>query len=138
MVKREEDLQMPFERHPSSTITSGKKFDQDKLRYDLIDPLFEEGLVAVLTHGAQKYGANNWQKIETERYIAALRRHLAAYLQQKHFDAETGLLHLDHMAACLMFLRWKALVSNSERRDKITENIDNKTYLKETDENSNV
>ena len=86
--------------------TKGKKYDSDKLRYDLIDPKFEENLAKVLTFGAKKYGDNNWKKVTPleDRYYAALRRHLSAWRQGELNDEESGQRHLAHAACCLYFL----------------------------------
>lgn len=86
----------------------GRKDDSGKLRFDLIDPDFEEGLAGVLTHGAEKYGANNWQHVKEprERYYAALRRHLAAWRKGETTDRDSGRAHLLHVACCVMFLYW--------------------------------
>lgn len=82
------------------------KHDDGKLRFDLIEPKFLEGLAAVLTHGAVKYRPNNWKDCPGPyvRYYAALQRHLNAYAQGKTYDAESGFHHLYHAACCLMFL----------------------------------
>ena len=55
-------------------LDAGRKKDQDKLRFDLILPEFEEAMAHALTHGAKEYGANNWQKVEgaKARYTGAL------------------------------------------------------------------
>lgn len=106
----------------------GKKYDSFKPMYNLIDPEFEEGIAYVLTHGALKYEPNNWQKIEPERYIAAIRRHLKEYLTGNAFDEDSGLLHLDHLATDIMFLRWM-LMQNPEVAKQFKENIKNQTYV---------
>ena len=41
-------------------MNEGRKKDEDKLRFDLILPEFEEAMAHVLTHGAKKYEANNY------------------------------------------------------------------------------
>ncbi len=82
------------------------KHDVGKLRFDLLEPVFVEGIVAVLTHGAQKYADDNWQKGERKRYVAALGRHWSAYLKGEALDAESNKPHLYHIACCLMFLDW--------------------------------
>jgi hypothetical protein len=82
----------------------GKKYDTDKTRFDLVDPAFEEALAEVLTYGAGKYGPNNWRGVEPDRYYAALRRHLCAWRKGKKTDKESGLGHLAHCIANLMFL----------------------------------
>jgi hypothetical protein len=90
----------------------GRKDDAGKLRFDLVDVAFEEGLADVLTYGANKYGANNWQKVEDprERYYAALRRHVSdwrkASTAAERLDPESGRHHLLHAACCVMFLYW--------------------------------
>lgn len=84
----------------------GMKFDDDKVRLDLIDPEFIEGVGLVLTFGAKKYGPNNWQDVEdaVNRYYAATLRHLMAYRSGDVNDAESGISHLFHAACNLMFL----------------------------------
>ena len=42
----------------------GKKFDGDKLRFDLIPAVAEEEIAKILTFGAKKYGPDNWQKLD--------------------------------------------------------------------------
>lgn len=83
-----------------------RKDDGEKLRFDLIEPEFEEDLAKVLTLGAEKYAANSWQNLPDaeDRYYAALRRHLNAYRQGEKVDEESGLSHLAHVACNVMFL----------------------------------
>jgi hypothetical protein len=84
---------------------SGTKFDQDKPRMDLIDPLALEGLAAVLTFGAKKYAAHNWRGgLSYSRLIAALIRHLFAIMRGERIDPESGFPHVDHVGCCWMFL----------------------------------
>lgn len=84
----------------------GIKFDQDKIRLDLVDPIFIENVGRVLTFGAKKYSAYSWQAVDDapNRYYAAAMRHLLAYKRGEQFDAESGLTHLSHAATNLMFL----------------------------------
>lgn len=87
---------------------AGKKFDQDKDRWDLLPMDVVEDVVKVMTFGARKYGPNNWQQVENgrERYYAALLRHINAWRRGEAVDPETGLPHLAHAACCLGFLQW--------------------------------
>jgi hypothetical protein len=84
----------------------GKKFDDDKPRWDLLplEPIKE--LVQVLTFGAQKYGPENWRKVENgfHRYYAAAMRHLIAYATGELNDPETGLSHIAHTMCNLVFM----------------------------------
>lgn len=58
-----------------------------------------------LAHGAKKYAANNWRKgMAYSEVYSALQRHLGAWLEGEDCDADSGLNHLDHAAACLAFL----------------------------------
>ena len=94
--------------------TRGKKYDNDKIRYDLLDPSFEELVAKVLTFGAKKYGDHNWKNVanKTNRYYAAMRRHIASWRQGEILDSESGLPHLAHAACCLYFL----IEDNKDRR----------------------
>lgn len=84
---------------------AGVKFDGEKPRMDLLDPLALEGLAKVLTFGAQKYAAHNWRKgIANTRLIAAMLRHLFAIMRGEDLDPESGLPHIDHVGCCWMFL----------------------------------
>ena len=98
---------------------SGKKFDQGKPRFDLVDDDFEEALALVLTMGAAKYGSNNWQKVDhlQDRYYSALRRHLKAYRSGEKVDSESGLSHLAHVACNTMFLFWDEKRKTDENKD---------------------
>lgn len=80
------------------------KFDDDKLRYDLILPEWETALAEVLTHGAKKYKPNNWQQGEIERYVAATMRHWNAYRRGKIKDSDSGFSHLWHVFTNIAFL----------------------------------
>ena len=88
---------------------AGKKYDQDKLQLDLIEPEILEELGKVLSYGALKYGRENWKSVESHRYQAALLRHYVEYRKGGRKDEESGLLHLSHMLANVAFLLWKSL-----------------------------
>ncbi len=72
---------------------------------DLLDTTAIEQLAKVLTFGAQKYAPNNWRKgISKCRLIAAVMRHMFAYLGGQDKDPETGLSHVAHAMCGCMFL----------------------------------
>ena len=86
--------------------TEGQKFDQDKIRMELLAPEGLEGIAEVLTFGSKKYGDRNWEKgIEYSRVFGAIMRHLWAWWKGEKLDPETGLSHLSHAACGLMFLQ---------------------------------
>lgn len=95
---------------------TGKKFDDGKLRYDLVPPAVLKQLATVLTFGAKKYGANNWQTVPdaSNRYYAAMMRHVEADRGGEVFDEESGLPHLTHALACVAFMLHNTLATVSE------------------------
>lgn len=88
-----------------------------KDRFDLIPDDCMLYLAKVLTHGAKKYGDNNWQGVEESRYKGAILRHLNSHFRGESSDPETGLPHLAHAYANLTFLLWKHL--NPAKEDPI-------------------
>lgn len=93
----------------STQPIKGLKFDEKKIRYDLLDEEMAEGVARILTFGAEKYGPNNWQGLEDfeDRYYAALKRHIAAWRKGEMLDPESGLHHLFHAACNIYFLLWR-------------------------------
>jgi hypothetical protein len=84
---------------------TGLRFNQGKLRYDLIHPTAQEGLTRVLTKGAEKYAERNWEKgMKWSNVISSLKRHLAAIEAGEDYDKETGELHIDHVQCNAHFL----------------------------------
>lgn len=86
----------------------GKKYDQDKPDWSLIDLSIIGQIVDVLTFGKAKYGKDNWRHLENanDRYFAAMLRHLSARQNGEFKDPESGLPHLAHAACCLFFMMW--------------------------------
>ena len=119
-------------------MSEGKKHDQDKLRFDLILPEFEEAMASVLTHGAKEYGANNWQTVlnAKARYTAALQRHLNEYRKGSNYDLASGCTHLAMIAVNAMFLdyfeRLPFMHKELINADKILSGIDNRVLAAAT------
>lgn len=86
---------------------TGKKLDSGKLRMDLIPPVAIKELARVLTYGAEKYGPNNWHNVDSERYKAALLRHIIEWMDGEECDQESGLKHLSHALCNVAFLLHK-------------------------------
>ena len=64
-----------------------------------------EGTARVMAFGAKKYDRKNWAKVDDrERYVSAELRHIAAHCGGERADKESGLDHLDHAIASLMFV----------------------------------
>lgn len=90
-----------------TTSSHAVKFDQGKPDLSLIPPEIIESLGQVLSFGAKKYAARNWEKgMNYSRVYAALNRHIWAWWDptKPDKDPETGLSHLAHAACCIAFL----------------------------------
>lgn len=90
------------------------KYDDAKVRLELIPPEFLWATGRGLTYGAKKYAAGNWatgEGFEWSRLYGALLRHLTAWNQGEDVDKESGNSHLDHAACMLAFL-----IAHVERR----------------------
>lgn len=89
---------------------SGVKFDQGKIRYDLIAPKPLDELARVYTYGTIKYNDNNWRGgFKWGRVFGAIMRHCWAWMRGETYDEESGLHHLAHAAwncFTLMDLEW--------------------------------
>lgn len=88
-------------------ITGGEK-GQKLARFDLIPNEFELALANHYGIGCRKYSDRNWEKgYAWSLSVAALRRHLSAWLGGESYDQETGSHHLIavawHAAALFVF-----------------------------------
>lgn len=96
---------MPDENEDIFDSLEGAKFDGDKVRLDLIPPEATWSLGQVLTMGARKYDARNWEKgFNWGRSVAALERHLTAWKGGEDTDPESGFSHLAHVLCNAAFL----------------------------------
>ncbi len=89
----------------------GRKFDSEKLRWDLLPLGLLKPVVKVLTLGARKYAPNNWKYVKQSRtrYYAAMMRHVEAHQSGQWLDVETNQPHLAHALCCLLFWFWHEL-----------------------------
>lgn len=90
---------------PSMRPHDGKD-DSGKAPWQLLPWEALADVVAVLAHGASKYGANTWQTVPDgqERYFGALMRHVTAWKFGEERDPDSGLPHLAHVATNALFL----------------------------------
>lgn len=83
----------------------GVKFDQEKLRTDLVPPEAVFALAEVLRYGAKKYEERNWEKgMAWGRAYGAALRHLLSWWKGEDKDPESGISHLHHALTNLAFL----------------------------------
>jgi hypothetical protein len=91
---------------PNDDINKGGvKFDDGKNRLDLLPHEFIFGVGQVLTHGAKKYAARNWELgMDWSRPFGGAMRHLWKWWSGERLDPDSGLPHLWHAACNLAFL----------------------------------
>lgn len=83
----------------------GLRYNEGKLRYDLVHPWSHEQMVKVLTAGSKKYKPRNWESgMSWSTVLASLERHLQAIKKGEDYDPETGELHAAHLACNAHFL----------------------------------
>lgn len=70
---------------------------------------------AVMTNGAEKYGAYNWRKknVRLTVYLDAMERHLLAIRDGQDNDLESGLPHIGHILANA------AIIADAQNNDNL-------------------
>jgi hypothetical protein len=100
-------------------MSTGIKYDSDKVRLDLWPVRAYLAIGQVITLGAKKYSPRNWQGLENfdDRFYSALQRHLTSWRLGEKNDPETGLPHLAHAGCNLVFLLSRELGFDPMPRD---------------------
>lgn len=82
------------------------KADAGKPELRLVPWQIVRDIAQVRTYGNRKYGdSESWRRVERERYIDALLRHVIAFAEDPDgLDAESGIEHYKHAACNLAFL----------------------------------
>lgn len=93
-----------------TTPVEGSKDKVGKAELDLIPYEGLEGTSRGLAYGRNKYGRGNFKKgLPWTDIIAALLRHGSKWANGEELDKESGLCHLDHIAAnAAILLYYKA------------------------------
>ena len=94
-----------LELHTDDPTEGGVKHDNGKPDLSLLPyPALEE-LSRAMMFGAKKYGRNNYRKgMAWTRLLGACLRHVTAFSFGEDKDPESGLSHLAHAGACILFL----------------------------------
>lgn len=114
---------------------SGVKHDQNKIRWDLVPYDAVNEIAKVLTFGAAKYEARNWEKgMNWSRAFGALQRHLTRWFHGQDKDKETRLTHLSNAGCCIFFLlAWELRQVGVDDRPKLDpkllEHMDNMEFM---------
>lgn len=96
---------MPIKTIKKAAKKEGSKFDEGKLRFDLIPIYPLEELARVYTIGAKKYGDHNWRKgLKWSRVIRAGIGHFYSWIRGEQYDLEDGQHHLSSVAWCVFTL----------------------------------
>ena len=74
---------------------------EGKVPLDLLEPAADREIALAMAFGAAKYGIRNYVEtpINARVYVAAIRRHVAAWLEGEEVAADSGLHHLAHVGA---------------------------------------
>ncbi len=87
-------------------MKKAKRYNKGKPKISLISSIAITALAVVLTHNIKKYGKYNWQKgLPWTETIDSLLRHTLAFLDGEDLDPDSGLPHVDCIAANAMFLQ---------------------------------
>lgn len=103
-MSNSESICNDYQRNEEEEKQMGKKtagrFNEGKVRYDLIAPWALEQLAKVYTYGTVKYYDDNWWKgLKWRKDVyGCITRHIAKWLRGEKNDDESGLHHLAHAA----------------------------------------
>jgi 5'(3')-deoxyribonucleotidase len=99
----------------------GLRYNENKIRYDLLEPFAINELAKVFSKGAEKYEARNWEKgMSWSSVLASLKRHISAWENGEDKDPESQLLHMGHVAwnALCLLSYYKLYPKGDDRRHK--------------------
>jgi hypothetical protein len=94
------------------------KWDDGKLDYTLLEPLFLKELAKIMTLGEKNHpkvdGEPSWRLVEPEPDLKALLRHIQAYRLGERVDPDMGTRHLAHVAINAMFVMYFDMLKEEE------------------------
>jgi hypothetical protein len=89
------------------TKKGADRHNEGKPEWSLVDFKSLEPLVNVLMYGCQKYDRHNWKKgLSITSVLDSLYRHINAFQSGETNDKESGLPHIGHAMANLMFIQY--------------------------------
>jgi hypothetical protein len=115
LLKKLHSKSLPESQIEQLDVNTGIKHDDGKPTLALLPPEALLEIAKVLDHGKRKYTAHNWRGgFVWSRVSSAIMRHLFAWLMGEDRDPESGLLHLAHAGAGLLFLLTFQLTNTGE------------------------
>ena len=88
-------------------VTEGIKYDEDKVRYDLLPPEALTKIAEIMTESVRngKYPDRNWELgMDWSRLYRATLNHLFKWWNRMDIDSDSGQTALAHAATNLVFL----------------------------------
>lgn len=97
------------------------KADAGKLQISLVPTQIVRDIAEVRMYGTAKYGgANNWKRVELQRYIEAMLRHTLAFWEDPNsVDEESGIPHYKHAECNWAFI--SELMKGGEENERTTD-----------------
>jgi hypothetical protein len=109
------------EKVGDKSIKTELKWDDEKLRWDLLDFALLEPIIYRYTVGAQKYEPNSWKNLANgkERYFSACMRHLSCMRQGEQADPDPRFAkYPSHCAAAIWNLLAVLYFEQQEEKSK--------------------
>lgn len=96
----------PVEPAPADTMKPSVRYNKGKTLWSLIPKRPLHDIARVFTYGAAKYSDRNWEApgFDYSSVYDSAMRHLDSWWQGQDIDEESGLPHLAHACANLLFL----------------------------------
>lgn len=104
-MKKPVNLRGVGEDAPTVTNAAGGKQSESPYRFDLLPPLALAEVAAILKHGADKYGDDNWYSLSPEECSTHVLQHAFAFLAGDTTEGGDPIHHLRRVACrALMWL----------------------------------
>lgn len=108
----------------SKNTERAERHNAGKLQWTIVDFDSLASLVQALEYGAKKYAPDNWKKgMPVNEILDCAFRHLIAFKQGETFDSESGVSHIGHAMANLMFIQYmldnKPELDNRPKQDTV-------------------
>lgn len=101
------------------------KRDAGKPRLSLVPMQILWDIAEIREYGNTKYGdSENWKRVEMQRYIDAMFRHMVEFVRDNDsVDEESGLAHYKHMACNMAFI-----CHMMKTKDNMLDNLDDPAW----------